>query len=188
MKIKTIKIKNFRLLHDISLQLEDETTVVVGRNNCGKTSLSDIIRKFLSERSTFEIEDFSSACYDKFCAAHRAYLKGAGVEEVRALVPSIDLRLHVGFDPTVPEFGPLREFVIDTDDSCTEAVIVCSRSLADGRIADLFEGHEETILHGPDESHSDGDRLALFRSLTDRMPTLFTTRMWAEDPGPDEYA
>lgn len=182
MKIKTIKIKNFRLLHDISLQLEDETTVVVGRNNCGKTSLSDIIRKFLSERSTFEIEDFSSACYDKFCAAHRAYLKGAGVEEVRALVPSIDLRLHVGFDPTVPEFGPLREFVIDTDDSCTEAVIVCSRSLADGRIADLFEGHEETILHGPDESHSDGDRLALFRSLTDRMPTLFTTRMWAEDP------
>ncbi|KUY92800.1 MULTISPECIES: ATP-dependent endonuclease [unclassified Burkholderia] len=182
MNIKTIKIKNFRLLHDISLQLEDETTVVVGRNNCGKTSLSDIIRKFLSERSTFEIEDFSSACYDKFCAAHRAYLKGAGVEEVRALVPSIDLRLHVGFDPTVPEFGPLREFVIDTDDSCTEAVIVCSRSLADGRIADLFEGHEETILHGPDESHSDGDRLALFRSLTDRVPTLFTTRMWAEDP------
>lgn len=182
MKIKTIKIKNFRLLHNISLQLEDETTVVVGRNNCGKTSLSDIIRKFLSERSSFEIEDFSSACYDKFCAAHRAHLKGAGDEEVRALVPSIDLRLHVSFDPTVPEFGPLREFVIDTDDSCTEAVIVCSRSLADGRIADLFEGHEETVLHGTDESHSDGDRLALFRSLADRVPTLFTTRMWAEDP------
>ena len=115
LKLKTIKIKNFRLLHDISLQLEDVTTVIVGRNNCGKTSLSDVIRKFLSERNTFEIEDFSSACYDKFCAAHRAHLKGADVEEVRALVPSIDLRLHVSFDPTVPEFGPLREFVIDTD-------------------------------------------------------------------------
>ncbi|KGU73497.1 ATP-dependent nuclease [Burkholderia pseudomallei] len=182
MKIKTIKIKNFRLLHNISLQLEDETTVVVGRNNCGKTSLTDIIRKFLSERSTFEIADFSSACYDKFCAAHRAHLKGAGDEEVRALVPSIELRLHVSFDPTVPEFGPLREFVIDTDDNCTEAVIVCSRSLADGRIADLFEGHEEAVLHGADESHSAGDRLALFRSLADRVPTLFTTRIWAEDP------
>ncbi|KVE27561.1 ATP-dependent endonuclease [Burkholderia vietnamiensis] len=182
MKIKTIKIKNFRLLHNISLQLEDETTVVVGRNNCGKTSLTDIIRKFLSERSTFEIADFSSACYDKFCAAHRAHLKGAGDEEVRVLVPSIELRLHVSFDPTVPEFGPLREFVIDTDDNCTEAVIVCSRSLADGRIADLFEGHEETVLHGTDESHSAGDRLALFRSLADRVPTLFTTRIWAEDP------
>ncbi len=182
MKIKTIKIKNFRLLHNISLQLEDETTVVVGRNNCGKTSFSDIIRKFLSERSTFEMEDFSSACYDKFCAAHRAHLKGAKVEDVRALMPSIDLRLHVSFDPTVPEFGPLREFVIDTDDNCTEAVIVCSRSLADGRIAALFEGHEETVLHGVDEAHSDEDRLALFRSLADRVPKLFTTRMWAENP------
>lgn len=182
MKIKTIKISNFRLLHDISLQLEDETTVVVGRNNCGKTSLSDIIRKFLSERSTFEIEDFSSACYDKFCAAHRAHLKGADIEVVRALVPSIELRLHVSFDPTVPEFGPLREFVIDTDDNCMEAVIVCSRSLADGQIAALFEGHEETVLHGTDEAHSDEDRLALFRSLANRVTTLFTTRMWAEAP------
>jgi putative ATP-dependent endonuclease of OLD family len=181
-KIKTIKIKNFRLLHDISLQLEDETTVVVGRNNCGKTSLSDIIRKFLSERGTFEIEDFSSACYDKFCAAHRAHLKGADVEEVRALVPSIDLRVHVSFDPTVPEFGPLRDFVIDTDANCTEAVIVCSRRVADGRIAALFQGHEETVLQGTDEAHSHEDRLALFRSLADRVPTLFTTRMWAEDP------
>lgn len=181
-KIKTIKIKNFRLLHDISLQLEDVTTVVVGRNNCGKTSLVDIIRKFLSERSTFEIEDFSSACYDKFCAAHRAHLKGADLEEIRALLPSIDLRLHISFDPTVPDFGPLREFVIDTDENCTEAVIVCSRSLADGQIAALFEGHEETVLHGTDETHSDMDRRALFRSLADRVPTLFTTRMWAENP------
>ncbi|TBG66113.1 ATP-dependent endonuclease [Rhizobium leguminosarum] len=182
MKVKALKIKNFRLLHDISLQLEDETTVVVGRNNCGKTSLSDIIRKFLSERSSFEIEDFSSACYDKFCDAHRAHLRGAGVEEVRALVPSIELRLQVSFDPTVPEFGPLREFIIDTDVDCTEAVIVCSRSLADGRIAALFEGHEDTLLQGTDETHSDQDRLSLFRSLADRVPKLFTTRMWAEDP------
>jgi energy-coupling factor transporter ATP-binding protein EcfA2 len=170
------------LLHNISLQLEDETTVVVGRNNCGKTSFSDIIRKFLSDRSTFEIQDFSSACYDKFCAAHRAHLKGADAEEVRALVPSIDLRLHVSFDPKVPEFGPLREFIIDTDDNCTEAVIVCSRSLAEGRIAALFEGHDGTVLHGTDEAHSDEDRLALFRSLAERVPTLYTTHMWAEDP------
>ena len=182
MKIKTIEIKNFRLLYDVSLHLEAGTTVVVGRNNCGKTSLSDVIRKFLSERSTFEIEDFSSACYDKFCAAHRAHLKDASAEEVRALVPSIDLRLHVSFDPKVPEFGPLREFVIDTDVNCTEAVIVCSRSLADGQLAKLFEGHEKVELQGADETHSDDDRLALFRSLADRVPTLFATRMWAEDP------
>ncbi|MFA5947678.1 MAG: AAA family ATPase, partial [Candidatus Gracilibacteria bacterium] len=170
------------MLHDVSLQLEEGTTVVVGRNNCGKTSLSDIIRKFLSERSTFAIEDFSSACYDQFCTAHRAYLKGASTEEVRELLPSIEMRLHLSYDPNIPDFGPLSEFVIDTDVNCTEAVIICSRGLADGRIDALFEGHEGTVLQGVDEVHSDEDRLALFRSLADRVPTLFTTRMRAEDP------
>jgi len=177
-----MKVRNFRLLHNISLQLDDDTTVVVGRNNCGKTSLSDIIKKFLSEKSSFEIEDFSSACYDQFCAAHRAHLKGAEVQDVRALVPTIELRVHVSYDPTVPEFGPLQEFVIDTDDSCTEAVIVCRRALADGRIDALFEGHHECALEGPEEAHSEADRLTLFRSLAERVPTMFTTRMWAEDP------
>lgn len=182
MKIKTIEIRNFRLLHDVSLQLEDVTTVVVGRNNSGKTSLTDVIRKFLSDRGSFAIEDFSSACYDKFCAAHREHLKGKSIEEVRALVPSIELRLHVSFDPTAPDFGPLREFIIDTDDDCEEAVIVCSRSLADGMIEALFEGLEKTVLHGADEVHSDEDRLKLFRTLSERVMTLYTTRMWAENP------
>lgn len=181
-RLKAIKINNFRLLHDVSLQLEDGTTVVVGRNNCGKTSLSDIIRKFLSERSTFAIEDFSSACYDQFCAAHRAYLKGASTEQVRELLPSIEMRLHLNYDPQVAEFGPLREFVIDTDDDCTEAVIICSRGLSDGRLDALFEGHQGIDLQGGDEVHSNEDRLALFRSLADRVPTLFTSRMWAQDP------
>lgn len=182
MKLKSIKIKNFRLLHDVSLQLDGDITVVVGRNNCGKTSLSDIIRKFLSERSTFEIEDFSSACYDQFCAAHREHLRGGDVSKVRALIPSIELRLQVSYDPKVAEFGPLSEFVIDTDVNCTEAVIVCSRSLADGQIARLFEGHEGAVLEGTAETHSEADRLALFRSLAIRVPALFTTRMWAEAP------
>ncbi|MGK2925797.1 MAG: AAA family ATPase [Lysobacterales bacterium] len=37
MKLRHAKIKNFRLLADVQLALEDLTTVVVGRNNSGKT-------------------------------------------------------------------------------------------------------------------------------------------------------
>ncbi|MGR6588762.1 AAA family ATPase [Stutzerimonas sp. R75] len=68
MKLRHAKIKNFRLLADVQLALEDLTTVVVGRNNSGKTSLSEIIRRLLAEGSAaFQLEDFSSACYDRFC-------------------------------------------------------------------------------------------------------------------------
>jgi len=59
-----------RLLADVDMALEDQTTVVVGRNNSGKTSLSEVIRRFVAEPSPeFQIEDFSSASHDCFCTA-----------------------------------------------------------------------------------------------------------------------
>jgi predicted ATP-dependent endonuclease of OLD family len=181
-QISKIQVTNFRLLHEVTLQLEPVTTVIVGRNNCGKTSLSDVIRRFLEDKSAFEIEDFSSACYDQFCAALRAYSKGASEPQIRALIPYIELRINVSYNPSMPEFGALKEFVIDTDDACTEAVVVCRRALGDGSIKALFEGHEELTLEGADESVSEADRLAWFRTLAERVPKMFVTQMWAEDP------
>ena len=43
MKLKRVKVKNFRLLQNVELVLEAETTLIVGRNNSGKTSLSEVI-------------------------------------------------------------------------------------------------------------------------------------------------
>lgn len=182
MQVKSIRIRNFRLLHDVAMQLDPTTTVIVGRNNCGKTSLSDVIRKFLADRSAFQIEDFSSACYDKFCAAHRAYLKDEGVEEVRAILPTIELRVNFVYDPDMPDFGPLREFIVDTDEECTEATMVCSYSVAEGQIGALFEGMDKSVLEGDDEVYTNDGRLALFKNLAERIPQYFKTRMWAEDP------
>jgi len=51
MKIKELKIRNFRLLKDVSLSLADKSTVIVGRNNTGKTSLTEIFRSFFSEKT-----------------------------------------------------------------------------------------------------------------------------------------
>lgn len=182
MQVRAIRIRNFRLLHDVSMQLDPTTTVIVGRNNCGKTSLSDVVRKFLSDRSAFQIEDFSSACYDMFCSAHRAHLKEESVENVRSLLPTIELRVHVAYDPSMPDFGPLREFIIDTDEECNEAIVVCSYSVGDGQIDALFEGLDASVLEGDDALHTEDGRLALFRRLAENIPVYFKTRMWAEDP------
>ncbi|HEA3261819.1 TPA: AAA family ATPase [Pasteurella multocida] len=57
MKVLSAKIKNFRLLSDIELNLEEQTTVIVGRNNSGKTSLTEIIKRFLGEKQpSFRLE------------------------------------------------------------------------------------------------------------------------------------
>lgn len=59
MKITKIKIENFRLLKDFSIDIEDKLSLIIGKNNTGKTSLLAIIEKFLTEKSGFTIHDFN---------------------------------------------------------------------------------------------------------------------------------
>lgn len=43
MKLTKVTIKNFRLLVDTELEVDSDTTLIVGRNNTGKTSFFDCI-------------------------------------------------------------------------------------------------------------------------------------------------
>ena len=58
MKITKIEVQNYRLLKDFSIDLEDELSLVVGKNNCGKTSLLSVMDKFLNS-SSFSFNDFN---------------------------------------------------------------------------------------------------------------------------------
>lgn len=61
MKIRKIDIENFRLLKTFSIDLEDELSLVIGKNNTGKTSLLTVLDKFInqSERNRFSFDDFN---------------------------------------------------------------------------------------------------------------------------------
>lgn len=61
MKINKIEIENFRLLKNFQLDLESELSLVIGKNNCGKTSLLAVLDKFLnqSDKNKFSFDDFN---------------------------------------------------------------------------------------------------------------------------------
>jgi predicted ATP-dependent endonuclease of OLD family len=61
MKIKKIKIDNYRLLKKFSIDLEEIMSLVIGKNNTGKTSLLTVINSFLngSDKSRFSFDDFN---------------------------------------------------------------------------------------------------------------------------------
>lgn len=50
MKIDKIIVRNFRLLKDFSIDLEDDLSLVIGKNNVGKTSLLLILDQFLGAK------------------------------------------------------------------------------------------------------------------------------------------
>ena len=61
MKIYKIQIENFRLLKNFSIDIEDELSLVIGKNNSGKTSILSALDKFLnrSDSNKFHFDDFN---------------------------------------------------------------------------------------------------------------------------------
>lgn len=62
MYINKIKVENFRLLKDSILDLEKQSdkslSIMIGKNNSGKTSFIMILDKFLKSPSSFNFDDF----------------------------------------------------------------------------------------------------------------------------------
>lgn len=59
MKITSFALKNYRRLADVTLVLDDKTTVLVGANNSGKTSCIGALHTFLSSPENLKVRDIS---------------------------------------------------------------------------------------------------------------------------------
>jgi hypothetical protein len=69
MHIKTFRVRNFRRLRDVRIDLDPETSVFVGANNSGKTSGTHLFKRFLGpQRGDFQIYDFTADCWASFDA------------------------------------------------------------------------------------------------------------------------
>src|SRR3990167_9378966 len=75
MKISRVEIKNFRILEDVKIDFDDCVTLIVGRNNTGKTSLAEIFYKFFGgiNSNKFKFEDFSLSSYHKLKETEKLY-------------------------------------------------------------------------------------------------------------------
>ena len=110
MKITQISIKNFRLLEDVELCLEDGATVIVGRNNSGKTSLTELFQRLLDEKAPrFELEDFSLGVHEQFWGAYELHRSGREEADIRQALPLISTTLNIEYGKD-EDLGPLANF------------------------------------------------------------------------------
>ena len=168
MKITQILVKNFRLLEDVKLCLEDGTTVIVGRNNSGKTSLTELFRRILDEKTPkFKLEDFSLGVHEQFWDAYKLHERGEEAADIRQVLPQISTTLDIEYG-TNEDFGPLADFVIDVNEECTSTRINISYALAAGNIDKLFE-------------NLGNDRALFFKVLKERIPKFFEIIIEAHD-------
>ena len=98
MKIRDITVKNFRLLEDVDLCLENDTTLIVGRNNSGKTSLTELFRRLLADSSPkFRLEDFSLGTHERFWEARELFRNNEEENVVRERLPAISIAIGVEY-------------------------------------------------------------------------------------------
>jgi len=169
MKITQISIKNFRLLEDVELFLEDGATVIVGRNNSGKTSLTELFRRLLDEKSPrFKLEDFSLGVFEQFWDAYELYLKEEEEADIRKGLPLISITLNIKYGKN-EDLGPLADFVIDLNEKCTSAQIIIRYELAPGKIEQLF-------------ADLDNEKATFFKALKEQIPKFFEATVEAQDP------
>ncbi len=175
MRIDKVKIKNFRLLEDVEVSFEKLTTVIVGRNNSGKTSLTEFFDRMIGESpSKFKLEDFSASARPKFIEAKKLRQAGADVQVILAALPIISATITLSYEATSPNIGPLSPFIIDLDPTCTTAIL---RLDYRANLAGLPELLDTPIGQGEAE-----EAVRIFRSLKDFVENAYSLHVVAIDP------
>lgn len=169
MKVKKVSVRGFRLLQSVELTLHEESTVIVGRNNAGKTSLTELFRRvFSSDKFSLNLEDFSLSSAQLFKEALQLFKDNEPEEKIRETIPVIELMLFIDYESESGEYGQLSDFIIDLEEDSYEAQIKISYQVQDGKISNLFSDL--------DDDHS------FYDQLKERIPKLYTTKVFAIDP------
>lgn len=134
MRLRSVTIKNFRALADVRVDLDD-TTVLIGENNTGKTSFLEALKLCLSPGASRRGEAFDD--YDHHLATDQAQVGDAGDTEIVLIfaetevgewpdeiaqqlvevitfegeLQQVELRVRSGKDPQTGEMAAKWEFL-----------------------------------------------------------------------------
>lgn len=110
MRIKHVQVDNFRLLRCSSLDMTDGLTLVVGKNNTGKTSFVVLLEKFLTKSNpSFNYSDFPVSLRDQL----HNISEDTNIDEL-----SIRLSLCVEYSDD-DNLKNISEFMLDLDSERT---------------------------------------------------------------------
>lgn len=139
MKISRIRVRNFRLLKDTVLNLKDLLSILVGKNNTGKTSLIVILEKFFDQRS-FDLNDFPLSSRDD-------------ILNVTAATSDKNLSLHLVMEiqyDTKDDLSILSDLILDIDEKINRVQILFEAKINKIKLLtalNLFPDKEEMDKH-----------------------------------------
>jgi len=186
MKIRKITIKNYRLLKDFSIDLEDELSLVIGKNNTGKTSLLSVLDKFLNskDKGRFSYNDFNLDLKRQI----ENLIANPIVEESEYSPFGIYLRLFIEYN-SADNLSNISKLLMDLDPDNNFVVLGFDYVLTDGeleRIKENFTAFEnrESQKKVEDDSYQEKDiTFFLERYATDYFKIIRKTIEYIPESG-----
>lgn len=142
MKIKTVKITGFRLLNDFTIDLEDNLSLIIGKNNTGKTSFLTVLDKFLNgSKNSWDIDDFNLDLQNKIKNACITKISDSDYEPFK-----IQLKLYLEYLPTDSSKN-YSALIMDLDADNYIYIISFEYALSYKNYVKLFEDFHEYKQH-----------------------------------------
>ena len=110
MKIEMAQVRNFRILKELDVDFEDNLSLVIGKNNAGKTSFLAILDKFLVDiKPTFSFDDFNIETQKAIVAFETSSFTPEDFREI-----SFSLKLYISYGDT-DNISNASELILDLD-------------------------------------------------------------------------
>jgi len=139
MKIKQIQIENFRLLKNTIIDLEKDASIVLGKNNSGKTSFLSILDKFLNNSNGFSFNDFNLEFVQNFLKSD--------IDSSSFIEKSIKLKLYIEYEE-VDNLEKVSDLIMNLEPN-DNILILCFEYLLDqenyNNLIEDFNKYQETI-------------------------------------------
>lgn len=122
MKLTKIDVRNFRLLQAASIRMDanQPTTILVGPNNSGKTSVAEALLLFVGNaEKDFSSFDFSLATRKDFETAQGEIL--AGTDE--PVMPAMSIDLHFEYSDDPADLAVASDLLMDLDPAKKRVVL-----------------------------------------------------------------
>ena len=136
MKIKKLHINNYRMLKSLDFDLENELSLVIGKNNCGKTSLLSALDKFIGSQSSlnnFTFDDFNSDFQDNLFAA----VDDCGKSWSSLAVKGIEIFIYIEYDES-DNLSNIQPLMLDLDPNNNIVILKLEYTLSDQKFNQLL--------------------------------------------------
>lgn len=173
MRLIQIDIRNFRLLQATSIRMDDKqpTTILIGPNNSGKTSVAEALLLFVGNaEKNFSTYDFSVACRNDFDKAQQAMLAG----ENNPAMPVMAIDLHFEYNDKPEDLAVAADLLMDLNPETNRVILRVEFGVKD--VMSLFNDFRDT--REKDQT--------LFEFLSDDLAKYYSLAWYKVAPENDE--